>query len=164
MGKSRCRGLWGKKNIREPIDRLVRNAKRLRSVSELPKVKAIMSEKGIHVEYITNFQYHNYKEKTPRNGIVPIANISYAAQDNVYGKIFACIVVKEKDQKTISECYAFLCSTNEMCRRMALAITGAFQKYASYLNSISNYQQFNKSTSSRLYTRDDSGNFRDSYA
>ena len=169
LGKSACRGLWGKRNIREPIDRLVRNAKRLRSVNELSTVRVTIGESGIDVmEY--NIGSSNYQTPpnttsnnyTPKNGIIPISNISYAAQDNVYGKIFACIVVQEKDQT--SECYAFLLPTKEMCRRMALTITSAFQKYAIYLNSISNYHNKPTTTSSRLYNWEDSGNFRDSYA
>ena len=48
-------------------------------------------------------------------------------------KIFSCILVREKDNKTISECYSFLCSKNETARLMALSITLAFKEYGKLL-------------------------------
>lgn len=137
MGKTPCEGLWGKNVIRKPIDKLVRHAKRLKSVGELPNVRVTINEKGIEVSEISG------KHK---NGHILVTNISYAAQDYVYGKIFSTIVIKEKGPTTsaaaaeasssnvITECYSFLCPTNEQARRMALAITLVFQEYSKYLN------------------------------
>ena len=47
MGKTRCSGLWGLKHIREPVDHLVSESRKLRSLDELPDVEALISEKGI---------------------------------------------------------------------------------------------------------------------
>lgn len=155
IGKTKCVGLWGIKNIREPVDRLVRTAKRHKSLNELPSVEALISEKGIYI--VQKSKSNNAElpktirtttttttnsissghatigEKLYRSGLLPISNISYAVQDNIFGKIFSCIVVRERDNKTISECYSFLCSRNDVARRMALAITVAFKEYGKLL-------------------------------
>ena len=72
-------------------------------------------------------------EKYYQSGLLPISNISYAVQDNYFGKVFSCIVVRERETKTVSECYSFLCKQNEMSRRMALSITLAFKEYGKLL-------------------------------
>ena len=133
IGKTRCKGLWGLKNIREPVDRLIRNAKRNRSLNELPDVEALISEKGIYIVQKQSKDDQpkatvNYKDL--KSGLLPINNISYAVQDNIFGKVFSCIIVREKENKVISECYSFLCAKNEMARKMALSITLAFKEYA----------------------------------
>lgn len=139
IGKTKCQGLWGLKHIREPVDRLIQKARRLRSLEDLVDVEALVNEKGIYVvqkskpitskaadEAINTQKYY-------KSGILPISNISYAVQDNVYGKVFSCIVVKESNGKTISECYSFLCKQNEISRKMALSITLAFKEYGKLL-------------------------------
>lgn len=68
-----------------------------------------------------------------QSGLLPISNISYAVQDNLYGKVFSCIIVRDCDGITISECYSFLCKKNEIARRMALSITLAFKEYGKLL-------------------------------
>ncbi|RNA42345.1 Low density lipo receptor adapter 1-B [Brachionus plicatilis] len=134
IGKTKCKGLWGLKNIREPIDRLIRNAKRQRSLSELPDVEALVSEKGINVVQVAPKESQsNFKQL--KSGLLPINNISYAVQDNIFGKVFSCIIVREKENKVVSECYSFLCSKNETARRMALSITLAFKEYAKLIQS-----------------------------
>ena len=148
IGKAKCCGLWGIKNIREPVDRLVNNAKRHKSLDDLADVEALISEKGIYIVHKPNLKEKNTKsshsflkskiasataEKTYRSGLLPISNISYAAQDNIYSKVFSCIVVQEKDSKTLSECYSFLCSRNDLAKKMALAITLAFKEYGKLL-------------------------------
>lgn len=72
-------------------------------------------------------------ERYYQSGLLPISNISYAVQDNVYGKVFSCIIVRENEGKTISECYSFLCKQNEIARKMALSITLAFKEYGKLL-------------------------------
>lgn len=72
-------------------------------------------------------------EKHYQSGLLPISNISYAVQDNVYSKVFSCIIVRECEGKTISECYSFLCKQMESARRMALSITLAFKEYGKLL-------------------------------
>lgn len=73
--------------------------------------------------------------KTPLS--IDIGNISYAAQDSVYAKILAFIVVHNTKKL---ECYGFLCENNDECRRMALAMTRAFQAYGAQLKSQSKSQ------------------------
>jgi hypothetical protein len=148
IGKAKCSGLWGIKNIRDPVDRLVNNAKRHKSLNDLADVEALISEKGIYIVHKPNLNEKNPKpshsflkskissvttEKTYQSGLLPISNISYAAQDNIYSKVFSCIVVQERDSKTLSECYSFLCSRNEFAKKMALAITLAFKEYGKLL-------------------------------
>lgn len=132
IGKTKCKGLWGLKNIREPVDRLIRNAKRKRSLNELPDVEALISDKGINV---VQREAKKNECKPLKSGLLPINNISYAVQDNIFGKVFSCIIVREKENKVISECYSFLCSKNEIARRMALSITLAFKEYAKLIQS-----------------------------
>lgn len=148
IGKTKCSGLWGIKNIREPVEKLVRQAKRFTKLSELPSVEALISEKGIYiVQKVKQNENENPTSsknsktidgnqtlgKTYKSGLLPISNISYAVQDNVYGKIFSCIVVRDRDNKSISECYSFLSDRNETARRMALSITLAFKEYGKLL-------------------------------
>ncbi|CAF0946792.1 unnamed protein product [Brachionus calyciflorus] len=135
IGKTKCKGLWGLKNIREPVDRLIRNAKRKRSLNELPDIEALISEKGINIVQkpmtmtdTASLISENFKNL--KSGLLPINNISYAVQDNIFGKVFSCIIVREKDNIVISECYSFLCAKNEIARKMALSITLAFKEYA----------------------------------
>ena len=64
---------------------------------------------------------------------ISVGNVSYAAQDSIYAKVFALIVVVDKDK---IECLAFLCSSSEECRRMGLSMTAAFQAYAAYLKHV----------------------------
>jgi len=77
--------------------------------------------------------HSNVSAKYYQSGLLPISNISYAVQDNVFGKVFSCIIVRECAGTTISECYSFLCKQNEMARRMALSITLAFKEYGKLL-------------------------------
>ena len=158
IGKTKCSGLWGIKNIREPVEKLVRQAKRHTKLSELPSVEALISEKGIYiVQKVKPNESDNLASsstssktspstaaaatvdgkqtlgKTYKSGLLPISNISYAVQDNVYGKIFSCIVVRDRENISISECYSFLSDRNETARRMALSITLAFKEYGKLL-------------------------------
>ena len=139
--------MWGIKNIREPVEKLVLQAKRYKSLNELPSVEALISEKGIYIVQKVKHKsepdnQHSKKsandgtqtlEKSYKSGLLPISNISYAVQDNVYGKIFSCIVVRDRENKSISECYSFLSDRNETARRMALSITLAFKEYGKLL-------------------------------
>lgn len=96
---------------------------------ETSKIKS--TEEGSSL--MTNDEGASSSEKYYQSGLLPISNISYAVQDNVYGKVFSCIVVRECESKTISECYSFLCKQNEVARRMALSITLAFKEYGKLL-------------------------------
>ena len=132
LGKIRCEGLWGVRYTREPIERLVSAAKFLKSIDDLPSMEALISEQGIYMVQKQNTK-SKALEKIYRSGLVPIGNISYGVQDNKYGKIFSCIVVRERDSKTLCECYAFLNSKAEYARRMALSLTLAFKEYGKLL-------------------------------
>ena len=132
LGKVRCEGLWGVRYTREPIDRLVSAAKCLQSTDELPSMEALISERGIYIVQKQSIKPKGF-EKIYRSGLVPIGNISYGVQDNKYGKVFSCIVVRERDGKTLCECYAFLNTKAEYARRMALSLTLAFKEYGKLL-------------------------------
>jgi len=159
IGKTKCQGLWGLKHIRDPVDYLVKKAKRLRSLEDLVDVEALVTEKGIYVvqkskpltEKEIKENLNKISPKYYKSGLLPISNISYAVQDNLYGKVFSCIVVTETDGKTLSECYSFLCRKNEISRKMALSITLAFKEYGKLLQSketrISRTIQMNDSSS-----------------
>jgi hypothetical protein len=131
LGKYQAKGLWGVAYTREPIDRLVNTAKRLKSLEELPTMDVLISEKGIYV--VQNFNNSKKSAKNFRSGLIPISNISYGVQDNKYGKIFSCIVVRERESKTLVECYAFLNSKNQLSKKMALSLTLAFKEYGKLL-------------------------------
>lgn len=141
IGKTKCQGLWGLKHIREPVDFLVKKAKRLRSLEDLVDVEALVTEKGIYIVQKTkpvltkekNLDENKLSPKYYKSGLLPISNISYAVQDNLYGKVFSCIVVTENEGRTVSECYSFLCRKNEISRKMALSITLAFKEYGKLL-------------------------------
>ena len=141
IGKTKCQGLWGLKHIREPVDYLVKKAKRLRSLDDLVDVEALVTEKGIYivqklkpaVVQEKNSDLNKTNPKYYKSGLLPISNISYAVQDNLYGKVFSCIVVTENDGRTVSECYSFLCKKNDISRKMALSITLAFKEYGKLL-------------------------------
>lgn len=134
IGKIRCQGLWGVRYTREPIDRLVAAAKCLPSVDDLPTMETLISEKGIYIVQKQNpSKSKKTREKIYRSGLIPISNISYGVQDNKYGKIFSCIVVREREGKTLCECYAFLNSKAQTARKMALSLTMAFKEYGKLL-------------------------------
>lgn len=162
IGKTKCQGLWGLKHIREPVDFLVNKARRLSSLEDLVDVEALVTEKGIYIVQKTKPQKSSSKDATTVNdsnkkltqkyyksGLLPISNISYAVQDNVFGKVFSCIVVNEKNGKTVSECYSFLCRQNDTARKMALSITLAFKEYGKLL-------QFKETRISRTIQMNDS--------
>ncbi len=132
LGKIRCEGLWGVRYTREPIEKLVSAAKCLKSTDDLPSMEALISEQGIYLVQKQNTKSKGF-EKIYRSGLVPIGNISYGAQDNKYGKIFSCIVVRERDTKTLCECYTFLNTKAEYARKMALSLTLAFKEYGKLL-------------------------------
>ena len=133
LGKVRCQGLWGVRYTREPIDRLVNAAKCLQTIDDLPFMEALISERGIYIVQKQSTKPNKGFEKIYRSGLVPIGNISYGVQDNKYGKIFSCIVVRERDGKTLCECYAFLNAKAELARKMALSLTLAFKEYGKLL-------------------------------
>jgi len=131
LGKMRAQGLWGVRYTREPVDRLVDAAKRLKSLDDLPTMDVLISEKGIYV--VQKVSNHAKSEKHFRSGLIPIANVSYGIQDSKYFKIFSFIVVRERDSKTLCECYAFLCPKNDTAKKMALSLTLAFKEYGKQL-------------------------------
>jgi hypothetical protein len=133
LGKWPCNGVSGMRHIRDPIEQLVANAKRLSSANELQVLRVTVSDRDFLIEPLTNVIAHN-QQTHPSNAaiFIPIGNISYAAQDSIYTKIFAIIVVANSPDKAL-ECFAFLCSSSDDCRRIALAMTTAFQAYAEQL-------------------------------
>lgn len=139
LGKIRCHGLWGLKFVRQSVDELVKQTKRLNSLNDLPDFEALISEQGVHLvqkKYDGNLSTASSRGPTYKSGLLPSTKISYAAQDTIYNKIFACIVVRElSGGESISECYTFLCETKEDAKRMALSLSAAFKEYGRRLES-----------------------------
>ena len=50
MGRNGCKGLWGQKNIRGPVDQMTANAKHLASINDLQRVRVTISESGVLIE------------------------------------------------------------------------------------------------------------------
>ena len=81
---------------------------------------------------------------------ISVGNVSYAVQDSIYAKVFALIVVVDKDK---IECLAFLCSSSEECRRMGLSMTAAFQAYAAYLKHVNKQSSQQQQLSTQLSSK-----------
>ncbi len=128
MGKIRCDGIWGLKHLRQAVERLVQKTKQKRSLDELANFEVLISEKGINVVQ----RVKSVKGRlTFKSGLLPADNISYAAQDPIYKKIFSCILVRERASETISECFSFLCRNTDTAKKMALSLTLAFNELSS---------------------------------
>ncbi|CAF0817843.1 unnamed protein product [Didymodactylos carnosus] len=65
-----------------------------------------------------------------RHGLIPLENISYVMHDMKYTKVSACIVLRQKENETITECYALLFQNREYAQRFALALAEAFNTKA----------------------------------
>ncbi|CAF0862604.1 unnamed protein product [Didymodactylos carnosus] len=61
-----------------------------------------------------------------RHGLIPLENISYVMHDMKYSKVSTCIVLRQKENETLTECYAFLFQNREYAQRFALALAEAF--------------------------------------
>ncbi|XP_022254970.1 low density lipoprotein receptor adapter protein 1-like [Limulus polyphemus] len=124
LGKRFARGFLGIKNIRQPVDELVADYR-----TKLPQKSRVIlrievSLEGIKVSAMSQSSNSNFETKR-----YPINLISYCAQDTVYDRIFAMIVVQDSKnslKQRSSECHAFLCEKHHNARELSLSLTTAF--------------------------------------
>lgn len=131
LGRTACRELWGTKAVRTPIDDMVRNARQLPSINELPTLEACVNTRGLTLTHQQSSKQHHH------HGLIPLNHISYAMHDLKYSKIASCIVLRQiksmnNDQKmsveSIPECYTFLFQSKDDAHRFALTFAQAFSK------------------------------------
>ncbi|CAF1182669.1 unnamed protein product [Adineta steineri] len=141
LGRVPCPQLWGAKAVRTPVDDMVRAARHLSSMNEIPTLEACVNTRGFtltHRHSPTRTKHHHSRNHSPersQQGLIPLENISYVMHDNKYSKVASCIVLRQvktltSDHKTINEtlteCYAFLFQSKEYAHRFALALAEAF--------------------------------------
>lgn len=127
IGCKACRGLWGIKHTREPVDSLVEELRQIPVGQDLPLVRLEVSLSGVTV----NVHPRTRARQPPADlGLMPLEFVSYAVQDNRYTRIFAFILVRELSSRARStECHAFLSDSTATARKMALSVALAFRAY-----------------------------------
>ena len=142
LGKIQCNGLWGLKFIRQGVEKFVKRTRRLKSFDELSDFEALISDKGIFLvqkkRMDENLPTNTYHKIIYKSGLLPLSKISYAAQDPIYTKIFSCIMIREVNEETISECFSFLCGKSEIAKKMALSLSLAFKEYGKIIDKNNN--------------------------
>jgi hypothetical protein len=141
LGRSQCIQLWGAKAVRTPIDDMVRNARQLSSMNEIPTLEACVNIHGLtltHRQSPTRAKHQYSRNASPerhQHGLIPLDNISYVMHDIKYSKIASCIVLRQlktlsndhqTNTETLTECYAFLFQSKEQAHTFALALSEAF--------------------------------------
>jgi hypothetical protein len=139
LGRTSCNQLWGAKAVRAPIDDMVRSARQLSSMNEIPTLEICVNIHGLTLTHrhspIHNKHYRNYSPERHQHGLIPLDNISYAMHDIKYSKVASCIVLRQSkissnDHKngaeTLTECYAFLFQSKDHAHRFALSLVEAF--------------------------------------
>lgn len=96
----------------------------------LPLMKLQVTNTGIQVSPMPQ----NQNPSCP-TGKFPIEAISYGVQDIVYTRVFAMIVVNDKQQKISADshpfrCHAFVCDSRETARSLTIALASAFEVYS----------------------------------
>lgn len=86
LGHAESLGLWGIKNTRGPVDRLVGLAKQ--PGSSLPVMKLTVSRSGCSLASAGTSRHY------------PIDTVSYGVQDLVYTRVFCMIVVQDKTDRS----------------------------------------------------------------
>ena len=136
LGRALCTHLWGAKAVRTPIDDMVRNARQLSSMNEVPTLEVSVNSHGLTLAHRSSSPRNKHRHHSPerhQHGLIPIDNISYAMHDVKYSKVASCIVIRQlkNDHKnaneTITECYAFLFQSKDHAHRFALTIAEAFK-------------------------------------
>jgi hypothetical protein len=138
LGRTLCTQLWGAKAVRTPIDDMVRNARQLSSMNEVPTLEICVNTHGltlIHRNSPPRTKHHHSRNHSPerhQHGLIPLENISYGMHDMKYSKIASCIVLRQLKNEhknvseTITECYAFLFQSKDHAHRFALSLAEAF--------------------------------------
>jgi hypothetical protein len=136
LGRTLCTQLWGAKVVRTPIDDMVRNARQLSSMNEIPTLEICVNTHGLTLTHRTSSNHNKHRHHSPerhQHGLIPLENISYAMHDMKYSKISSCIVLRQLKNdhinvnETITECYAFLFQSKDHAHRFALGIAEAFK-------------------------------------
>ncbi|CAF2451430.1 unnamed protein product [Rotaria sp. Silwood2] len=141
LGRTPCAQLWGAQAVRNPIDDMVRGARQLSSMNEIPTLEACVNKYGLtltHRDSPTHSKHHHSRNHSPerhQHGLIPLENISYAMHDIKYSKVASCIVLRQSKTsstnnknttETLTECYAFLFQSKEHAHRFALTLAEAF--------------------------------------
>lgn len=142
LGRTPCTHLWGTKTVRTPIDEMVRNARQLPSINELPTLEACVNTRGLTLTHRQSPTRH--KQQSQHHGLIPLDHISYAMHDVKYSKIATCIVLRQmksnsSDEKSANEmfmeCYTFLFQSKEHAHRFARTFAQAFSQSNSHTRS-----------------------------
>jgi hypothetical protein len=139
LGRTPCTELWGAKAVRTPIDDMVRSARQLSSMNEIPTLEACVNTLGLTLTHrhspTRNKHYRNHSPERHHHGLIPLDNISYAMHDIKYSKVASCIVLRQVKtptnehknvSETLTECYTFLFQSRDHAHRFALALAEAF--------------------------------------
>lgn len=131
VGSKPCSGLWGVRHTRKPVDELVTELRGMGEGEDLPLVNVKVSMEGLKA----TMHIHNKSSRVLSDaGMLPLQFISYAVQDPRYTRIFVFILVREiSSRQRKTECHAYLCSTDIVARKMALAMALAFGEFSKKL-------------------------------
>lgn len=131
VGSKPCSGLWGVRHTRTPVDELVTELRSMGPDEDLPLVNVKVSMEGLKA----TIHIHNKSSRVLSDaGLLPLQFISYAVQDPRYTRIFVFILVREiSSRQRKTECHAYLCSTDLVARKMALAMALAFGEFSKKL-------------------------------
>lgn len=139
LGMRECKGLYGIKHTREPVDEMVQAVKE--SGDELPLLELRVSKSGIRIREHKANKSLNYNFDA---GLVPIEFLSYGVQDTRFTRVFTFIVVREMSSRSKKmECHAYICDSSISARKLALSISLAFKQYSSSVKDKSNVFQVN---------------------
>ena len=146
LGARPCSGLAGARHVRGAVEELVEAAdKRGTSIAA---IHLLVSHRGIHVvaksvpgrapvpavkcppgraptAHVVAKSTHT--AQAIESSLTPVESVSYGVQDPKYRSVFCFVRVL---QLTTLECHAFVCESPVAARRMALALTLAFQQAA----------------------------------
>lgn len=129
MGKRACKGLWGSKHTRGPVEEIVDAIGKLPKGEDLPLVNLDVHPQGLAMRPHTKNKVKCYKPVQ-----IPIQFISYGLQDTVYPRIFCFIMVTEmSSQKKSMECHVYACDSAKSARNLASCLALAFQSYSEQL-------------------------------
>ncbi|CAG0890330.1 unnamed protein product [Cyprideis torosa] len=128
MGSKPASGLWGIKHTRDPVDKLVREAKQ-NQTKGLPIAVLEVDRDGIKIRDALGADGKgNGPGKVLRS--IPIESISYGVQDIVYTRVFSIILVTStnfRPEEHPFRCIAYACETKQVARMLTFALATAFQ-------------------------------------
>ena len=135
LGRIPCAHLYGVQAVRTPIDDMVRKARQLSSLNEIPILEICVNMHGLTLTH-RHSPTRNNRDHSPEHhqqGLIPLEAISYAMHDVKYSKIASCIVLRESKlssmngmNEMLTECYGFLFQSKEHAHRFTHALAEAF--------------------------------------